>query len=232
MKSCSVEGCTRKYRAKGFCATHYERVAKYGHPGDNTLKRQPQESICSVDGCSRESHAFGLCHNHYREQRRRAKGAVAREPRPPECQLPSCTRKHYSLGYCSLHYSRQAATGDVREGTQPRALVRGREGCIVKSCSRPHWSNGVCRTHSTTHRTYGISPEQLAEMLNRPCEICGSVEDLSIDHDHDCCPTGSSCGSCVRGTLCQKCNRGLGQFNDDQTLLTNAVEYLRRSLDV
>ena len=230
MKLCSVEGCTRKYRAKGYCATHYDRVVKWGSPGDNTLKRQPQNSTCSIDSCVKDSHALGLCHNHYREQRRRSSGSIAREPRPKKCQLVSCNRKHYSLGYCSLHYSRKVAKGDVLEDVPPRVLVLNREGCIVRSCNRPHWSNGVCRNHSTMHRTYGLTPEQLAEMLLRPCAICGSTDNPSIDHDHSCCSGGYSCGNCVRGTLCQKCNRGLGQFNDDQILLSNAVKYLKESL--
>jgi hypothetical protein len=30
--ACLVEGCTRKYYAKGWCEMHYQRVAKYGDP--------------------------------------------------------------------------------------------------------------------------------------------------------------------------------------------------------
>ena len=31
-KSCSVNGCTDKYHAKGFCRNHYGRWKKYGNP--------------------------------------------------------------------------------------------------------------------------------------------------------------------------------------------------------
>lgn len=27
-----------------------------------------------------------------------------------------------------------------------------------------------------------------------------------VDHDHDCCPGGWSCGRCVRGLICSECN--------------------------
>lgn len=43
-----------------------------------------------------------------------------------------------------------------------------------------------------------------------------------LDHCHD---TDS-----FRGWLCHKCNRALGGFNDDTSLLQNAIEYLKGKL--
>jgi hypothetical protein len=63
------------------------------------------------------------------------------------------------------------------------------------------------------------------------CKICGispSVlkKALVIDHDHDCCKSGESCGKCIRGLLCQLCNDGLGRYRDKPELLRAAAAYL------
>ena len=78
---------------------------------------------------------------------------------------------------------------------------------------------------------YGISTEDYEVIYNKQngtCKICrdkrdrlkknGQVFSLSIDHDHN---TGR-----VRGILCNKCNLGLGNFQDKVTYLLRAVCYL------
>lgn len=40
MKICKIDGCDRKYSAKGFCKFHYHRIWKYGDP--NFIKTKPR----------------------------------------------------------------------------------------------------------------------------------------------------------------------------------------------
>ncbi len=71
------------------------------------------------------------------------------------------------------------------------------------------------------------------------CALCGRPEtakrkdtliDLSVDHDHACCPEkGRSCGRCIRRLLCGNCNKGLGCFQDDPELLRAALRYLEEA---
>lgn len=48
----------------------------------------------------------------------------------------------------------------------------------------------------------------------------------AVDHDHSCCPGGRSCGRCVRGILCRKCNVAIGYLNDDPALAKAVSDYL------
>ncbi len=69
---------------------------------------------------------------------------------------------------------------------------------------------------------FGITPDRFNQMLEEQgnaCAICGTLfrEDQRIcfDHDHTCCPVPASghtrsCGKCLRGLLCVRCNTWLG----------------------
>lgn len=64
---------------------------------------------------------------------------------------------------------------------------------------------------------YGISKEEY-ESLEKVCVICGSTTNLRIDHSHQ--------SGRVRGMLCDHCNKGLGFFKDNPTLLLRASDYI------
>jgi len=77
------------------------------------------------------------------------------------------------------------------------------------------------------HR-HNLSQEKFEEMSRFGCNICGSPDNLRVDHDHSCCSGNYSCGKCVRGVLCQKHNSGLGSFNDSKEMLEKAIQYLNK----
>lgn len=65
-----------------------------------------------------------------------------------------------------------------------------------------------------------ISDEALKDVIETitQCVICGSDENLVVDHCHKT--------NVIRGMLCNHCNRGLGHFRDDPELLEFARIYL------
>ena len=88
--------------------------------------------------------------------------------------------------------------------------------------------NGKTGSGRFTSNRDGFSHEDYLSMLEEQhgcCAICGGLEPsdykrrLSVDHDHK---TGK-----IRGLLCMKCNSGLGMFDDSETILLNAIKYLK-----
>lgn len=86
--------------------------------------------------------------------------------------------------------------------------------------------------------TYGISQKDYDNLLDKQngvCAICKKAETkrtkgtlcrLSVDHDHSCCSGRKSCGKCVAGLLCSKCNRILGLLKDNPETIKNLLEYV------
>jgi hypothetical protein len=64
-------------------------------------------------------------------------------------------------------------------------------------------------------RKYGLTEDAFLAMLEAQeyaCARCGAPEPggrgtWHVDHDHNCCPASKrSCGKCVNGLLCARCN--------------------------
>ena len=82
-------------------------------------------------------------------------------------------------------------------------------------------------------RTYNLTPEQYQAILDAQggqcagkCGATGRTKKLAVDHDHSCCPGPVSCGRCVRGLLCSRCNRFIGHLRDGVESLRGLADYL------
>lgn len=95
------------------------------------------------------------------------------------------------------------------------------------------WCSISCREQESHRRkTYGISSKDfnlLMGIQGNACAICGysnMSNPAKFPHIDHCHKTGR-----VRGILCVKCNTALGQFEDDEGRLINAIYYLREDND-
>lgn len=96
-------------------------------------------------------------------------------------------------------------------------------------------------------RKYGITPEQYAQLSERQehkCALCLQpetqrrrtdwhgvvrvVDRLGVDHDHSCerHPATKACGWCIRGLLCDDCNRLLGFAEAKPVVAARFSDYL------
>ncbi len=89
--------------------------------------------------------------------------------------------------------------------------------------------------HRNQHRkrTFKLSPQLFEEKMKeqgRACAVCCEefVASPNIDHDRSCCSGKKSCGNCVRGLLCWRCNTVLGKMLDSPALLRKAADYIEK----
>ena len=98
-----------------------------------------------------------------------------------------------------------------------------------KKCRRYYQNNrykeGLVKkipyNYSKQLKTYGLTIDNYNEMCDiqkGKCLICKQENVLIVDHCHK---SGK-----VRGLLCQKCNKGIGHFQDNILFFQNAINYL------
>jgi hypothetical protein len=148
-RTCSIDGCGKPHKARGWCSSHYNAWRAYGDPlGKPEVK--PQRG-CSVADCPHPAKWAGLCNAH--SYRMRTHGDVQahipvqkkRRGYVEQCSVDGCTRKYSSNGRCKKH------ADDER-----KAIIR-QEPCVIPGCSRPRRSveHGWCATHYRRWRIYG-----------------------------------------------------------------------------
>lgn len=123
VRRCSVEGCEKEVRARGFCFRHYERFMKHGTTDLISYVPKPKAS-CEAPGCSKPVLALGLCSKHY--QRFKIRGSTdlpVKEKVVIPCCVDGCTKPSFTRGYCKTHYQRLIRNGTV-ELRRPSAEER------------------------------------------------------------------------------------------------------------
>lgn len=227
---CSVPSCDGKLEAKGFCMTHYSRLLR-GVTVDAPVRRVGFRRPCSVASCENNASAKGLCKTHYGRHLRGARlDAPIPVPRTTmKCNFSDCNRRVAGYGLCVTHRKQQ------RDGRELRPIVNRFtkyeiEICTISGCDRHHHAQGMCQRHFSRASRHKLSSVQFqALLLIDDCPICHdemTEKSGAIDHDHACCPGERTCGKCIRGMICVRCNAGIGYFANDPGILMAAVDYL------
>lgn len=172
-----------------------------------------------------------------------------------KCKIDDCvSNKIHSKGLCVRHW-RYYRYGNCENGcNQPASNTFGlcvncnkrgnlppktrRDGTCNKCMSKLDLENNTrcsyCRKRqskdSHLKRRYGISIEVWEEILSSQgmvCKICSlDSPRFTVDHDHKCCNGFKTCGKCIRGIICENCNRALGLVKDNIDVLNKMIIYL------
>ena len=190
----------------------------------------PNTTTCQIEGCYRGHSARGWCHQHYLRWRRW--GDPLAPPQPKGRQKTSLIRDVAGQKRCACCKKWQP------EGNFHQA--RKNSDGLASSCKSCEHERRKARAEA--HRdwkryvNFGLTREQfdlLFAQQDGRCAICRTDDPGTrfwcVDHDHSCCGDGGkSCGRCIRGILCQRCNRVLGLAQDSIERLSRSIEYLQR----
>lgn len=217
---CAYHDCGRAVYCRKVCRSHYGQL-RAGKPLTPVRWRWGAKvgAVCDFKECDKDVQSSGLCRGHYAQQQR---GASLRPLRDVSlagindgpCSFDECPSRSVARGLCGSHYEMH------RTGEELRPLR--------------YYGTGLTPRAYALRANYNISVADYDAMLTAQggvCAVCGnrcsSGKALAVDHDHACCPeSGKSCGKCVRGLLCAKCNTGIGHLRDSADALRAAADYL------
>lgn len=140
------------------------------------------------------------------------------------CTVSKCETRHYAKGYCRNHYTRWSRNGQLE--TLNKTVINDQTykyGDIQVTYRRKYMIES----------NYNLPYDTYLEMAKDGCNICGVFTErhLQVDHDHSCCNKPSSCGKCVRGIVCNRCNQAVGKYESnklrpDHPLVDKVKEYV------
>ena len=170
-RTCTIEGCERELRARGWCSTHWLRWKKHGDPN---VGARVTLSECGVDGCDRKPTRRGMCTLHYGRWKRHGDPLAFRPDAIRGCSVEGCPREHYGRGWCVLHWTRWSKTGDPLEKLPHFSPLAGRTGDL-----NPMWAGddvGYGGVHIRLRKEFGPASDYT-------CHHCdGPAADWAYDH--------------------------------------------------
>ena len=172
---CTMAGCDRPHKARGYCQTHYMQFKRGITPVGPIRSRVREKPVeCVEDGCSEPVKSKGLCKMHYQRFLRHGHTMYRNRKKPTkQCLIDGCDNVLYAKDLCHAHYIKQrkwSAAGV--DATRYQEMLR-EQGGVCAICGQPE---------------------------RAPDKASGKTKDLAIDHDH---ATGAIrallCSNCNRG---------------------------------
>ena len=157
------------------------------------------------------------------------------------CSIEDCERPHYAKTYCRVHYARLIRNGTTDALWTPLKNDETRSYSSRVTINHPNgntYEYDRLRHHNRKNylkHKWNLDIVDFDRMSKDGCQICGEVPEVNyhVDHDHACCPGNGSCGKCVRGVVCARCNTLVakyerGKLRPDNPRLKKIIKYLQK----
>jgi hypothetical protein len=155
---CTVEGCGRRHKARGYCQTHYTMLARGSSIKPIKVRERNKPECCTEDGCAEPVKSKGLCKMHYQRLLRHGHTRYTdRKKEPKKCVVPSCENWLYAKGLCHSHYAKQRYWQKFGISIGDYLRMHEEQGGVCKICKQPETSKNA---------------------------QSGKTKDLAIDHCH------------------------------------------------
>lgn len=176
LKTCTIEGCGKPRKGRGWCAMHYRRWTLTGDPGPADSLRVPGEiTACSVDECDTPKRSSGAlyCEMHYGRMRRNGTLEGPRRYDNEICSVDGCSTPRKSNGMCDLHDTRYRRHGD------PNTVIAPEQRRLATGALSPSWT-GSEATYNAAHQRV---KKARGSARKHPCVDCGNeARHWSYDH--------------------------------------------------
>jgi hypothetical protein len=125
-----------------------------------------------------------------------------------QCSIDDCERVHYAHTYCRMHYARFRRHGTTEAKNKPIG-----DDNIYYFAGKPYSKREYVLKYN-----YNMEISEYETRAADGCEICGDKPErsLHVDHDHKCCNAPKSCGNCVRGIICNRCNKAVDKYETNK----------------
>lgn len=208
-RACSVEGCEKRHNAKGYCAMHGMRLARYGDLDNAGPLYHSATGLCEVEGCDRKHIAKGMCQMHYIRVKKYGATETVEQLTCARCSkdFPRPYKSNpKAVRFCSheCRYAQQLADARADKVKRYEAMKAWR--AKNPELLRAAWLRRKARKNGSEART--VTGADIRRLIARHDGLCAYCKTEPFEHIDHVVPLARGGRHAIGNLLpaCQTCN--------------------------